>query len=281
MHLRSTISILLLACALSACMADQTAPTRLVLGATTSIEDTGLLDVIIAEFARQHPEIEISGVAVGTGQALELGRRGDADVLLSHDSAAETQLVADGSARERRSVMHNFFVIAGPDEDPADVRGNKPVEAFKAIAKNHASFVSRGDDSGTHRRELSFWHELGIDPQGESWYVEAGLGMGDALLLAGQKRAYILSDLASFLRFKSRTGLEILCDQDAKLLNPYGVTVLAGKRAQAATVFADWITGEEAQRLIGDFGSEEFGQALFIPSARGAVRHDTIPIGER
>lgn len=240
-----------------------------------------MLDVIIAEFAKRHPEIEISGVAVGTGQALELGRRGDADVLLSHDSAAETKLVAEGIARERRSVMYNFFVIAGPDEDPARVRGARAVQAFRAIAENNTSFVSRGDDSGTHRRELSLWRELSVDPRAEPWYVEAGLGMGDALLLAGQKRAYILTDRATFLRFKPRIGLEILCDRDARLLNPYGVTVLEGKRAEAAVVFADWITGEAAQQLIGEFGRAEFGQALFTPSARGAARHDTIPIGER
>jgi tungstate transport system substrate-binding protein len=271
MQLRVSISVLVFVCALSACARDAVAPTRLVLAATTSIDDTGLLEVIVAEFARQHPEIEISGVAVGTGQALELGRRGDADLLLSHDSAAETQLVVAGSARERRSVMYNFFVIVGPNDDPARVRGANAAAAFRAIAESNASFVSRGDDSGTHRRELSVWHELSIDPRGQSWYVEAGLGMGDALLLAGQRRAYILSDRATFLRFQPRVGLQILSDQDARLLNPYGVTVLEGKRAYAATVFADWITSEEAQRLIGDFGKAEFGQALFTPSARGAV----------
>jgi tungstate transport system substrate-binding protein len=280
MPLRLSI-VLLFAGALSACAKDTGPRTRLVLAATTSLEDTGLLDVIVAEFAKQHPGIEISGVAVGTGQAIELGRRGDADILLSHDSAAEMKLVAEGRARERRSVMYNYFVIAGPAEDPAGVRGARALPAFSTIAQNHASFVSRGDDSGTHRRELSLWQELSIDPRGVPWYVEAGLGMGDALLLAGQKRAYILSDRATFLRFKSRIGLEILCDEDARLLNPYGVTVLEGGRAAAATIFADWITGEEAQQLIGDFGRAEFGEVLFIPSARGAARYDTIPIGER
>lgn len=265
------IAALLLAAGLGAC-AKTNAPTRLVLAATTSIEDTGLLDSLAASFAKAHPEIELSPVAVGTGQAIHLARTGDADVVLSHDSAAEMQLVAEGRARERRSVMFNDFIIAGPAGDAARARGRDAIAALRAIHGTHALFVSRADDSGTYRKEMQLWKEAGIDPKtGGEQYIEAGLGMGDALLLAGQKRAYILTDRGTYLRFRSRVGLDVVCEGDARLLNRYGVTIVSGPRQEAAATFADWITSAETQKLIGEFGRKEFGQALFTPSARGAV----------
>lgn len=272
---------LLLVAALAACGTAQP-KVRLVLAATTSIDDTGLLDVLAAAFAKAHPEIELSPVAVGTGQAIKLARSGDADVVLSHDSAAETQLVREGLAAERRNVMFNDFVIAGPGTDPARARSHDALACLRSIEQARALFVSRADDSGTHRKEMQLWKETGIDPgtSGDR-YIEAGLGMGDALLLAGQKDAYILSDRGTYLRFRERVALEVICEQDPRLLNKYGVTVMKGKREKAAETFAKWITSAETQRLIGDFGRKEFGQGLFTPSAHGAVSHDTIPTGER
>ncbi|MGQ0561703.1 MAG: substrate-binding domain-containing protein, partial [Gemmatimonadota bacterium] len=255
--------------------------SRIVLAATTSLEDTGLLDMLAREFRQAHPEIELVPIAVGTGQAIELGRRGDADVLITHDSLSELELVRSGVARERRSLMHNDFIIAGPPQDPARAAGDDALRALRAIAAAHASFISRGDDSGTHRRELELWRQTGIDPRGSAWYIEAGLGQGDALLLAGQKRAYILSDRATYTRFAPRLDLAILTEGDARLINRYAVTVLAGERAQAAEVFANWVTSTDVQERIGKFGRAEYGESFFQPAAHGAVRHDTIPTGER
>ena len=248
--------------------------TRLVLAATTSIEDTGLLDVLARAFAKAHPEIELSPIAVGTGQAIQLARNGDADVVLSHDSAGETALVTEGIAKDRESVMYNDFVIAGPPADPAGARGSDAVAGLRAIAQKRATFISRADDSGTNREEKKLWKLAAIDPHQSAgdWYVEAGLGMGDALLMAGQKQAYILTDRGTYMRFQRRLGLNVVCEGDARLLNRYGVTVMKGKRIAAAQTFADWITSSDTQRLIGDFGRKEFGQPLFTPSARGAQR---------
>jgi tungstate transport system substrate-binding protein len=257
------------------------ADRRLVVAATTSLEDTGLLDALAAEFRKTHPEIDLVPISVGTGQAIELGRRGDADVLITHDSVAETKLVADGVAKTRQSLMYNDFIIAGPADDPAGVRGRDATAALRAIAQAGAAFTSRGDDSGTHRREMKLWGEAGIVPTGNGWYIEAGLGQGDALVLASQKRAYLLSDRATYLRFKPRLNLEILGGPDARLINNYAVTVLNGERERLGLLFADWLVSREVQALIGEFGRAEFGQSLFNPSAHGAVLHDTIPTGER
>ena len=254
--------------------------TRLVLAATTSLEDTGLLDTLAAEFASAHPNIRLTPIAVGTGQAIQLARRGDADVMITHDSVAEMALVADGVAKERRSLMYNDFLIAGPADDPAHARGTDVVASLRTIAAAGSPFVSRGDDSGTHRKELALWRAARLAPRG-SWYIEAGLGQGDALILASQKRAYILTDRATYLRFRPRLALDVLSAGDARLLNTYGVVVLNGKHEEAARTFATWVTSQEVQRRIGEFGKAAFGESLFIPSDHGAVLHDTIPTGER
>lgn len=264
---------------LGAC-ADSSGETRLVLAATTSLEDTGLLDTLAIEFANAHPDIRLMPITVGTGQALQLARRGEADVVITHDSLAETRLVQDGLASARMSLMHNDFVILGPAADPAAATGNDPVASLRAIASAATPFISRGDDSGTHRKELALWRAAQIQPEGP-WYVEAGLGQGDALILAGQKRAYVLSDRATYLRFKNRIDLAIITEGDSALVNSYGIVVMKGNRSKAADTFADWIMSEETLRLIGSFGRTEFGESLFIPSDHGAVLHDTIPTGER
>lgn len=255
---------------LAACSSPSREETRLVLAATTSLEDTGLLDTLAVEFARAHPEIILAPISVGTGQAIQLGRRGDADVLIVHDSVSEVALIEEGVAVERRSLMHNDFVIAGPASDPAGARGNDAPAALRAIAVRQALFVSRGDDSGTHRKELALWKEAQLQPNGD-WYVEAGLGQGDALILASQKQAYLLSDRATFLRFRERLDLEVLTEGDERLINRYGVVVMKGENSSAAKTFADWITSTEVQRMIGNFGRETFGRSLFEPSDHGAV----------
>lgn len=254
--------------------------TRLVLAATTSIEDTGLLDELATAFADAFPDIVLAPVSVGTGQAIQLARNGDADVVIAHDSAAEMKLVADGLAAARLPLMYNDFVIAGPAADPARARGRDVTAALSRIAAAEAAFVSRGDDSGTHRKEQQLWRRAGIEPAG-AWYVEAGLGQGDALLLAGQKQAYILTDRATYLRFAPRIQLAVLIEGDVELRNNYGVTVMRGPNEAAARTFAEWLTSAAVQQRIGTFGKAEFGQALFHPSAHGAAPHDTIPTGER
>lgn len=252
-----------------------------MLAATTSLDDTGLLDVLAAEFERAHPDIDLAPVAVGTGQAIQLGRRHDADVLVSHDSAGEMQLVREGAAKERRNVMYNDFIIAGPHNDPAKIRGANALAAFRLIAARKAMFISRGDDSGTHRRELAIWRDAAITPTRNPNYIEAAVGMGDALLMAGQKQAYILTDRGTFMRYQERVELAILVENDPPLFNRYAVTILNGRHAREAEVFADWLTSARVQRLIGEFGKDELGRALFVPSANGAAPHDTIPTGER
>ena len=259
---------------------DPSEHTRIVLAATTSLEDTGLLDTLAIEFAKAHPDIALSPIAVGTGQAIQLSRRGDADVMITHDSAAEVALVADGSGAERRTLMYNDFLIAGPPTDPARARGTDVLAALRAIQSSAAPFVSRGDDSGTHRKELALWRDAQIQPRGD-WYIEAGLGQGDALMLASQKGAYMLTDRATYVRFKARLNLDVISAGDARMRNVYGVVVMNGKNAEAAMLFADWITSANVQRLIGEFGNAATGESLFVPSGHGAVLHDTIPTGER
>jgi tungstate transport system substrate-binding protein len=193
------------------------------------------------------------------------------------------RLVDSGLALQRYGVMHNNFIIVGPASDPARARSDTVANALRAIADTRAPFISRGDDSGTHRREMQLWKASGIDPLAGSgqWYFEAGVGMGDALLIAAQKDGYILTDRGTYLRFQPRLDLVIICEGDPPLINNYGVTVMKGERSEAAARFADWIIGVEGQQLIGKFGRAEFGHSLFTPSAHGAALHDTIPTGER
>lgn len=266
---RSIITALLVA----GCTAgDGSREETLVLASTTSTEDSGLFDVLIPAFEAAHPGIRVHVVAVGTGQALELGRRGDADVLLVHSPAAESAFVAAGHGTERREVMYNDFVIVGPASDPAGVRGlTDAVEALGRIARVGARFVSRGDDSGTHKKERELWTTLGIEPEG-AWYLDAGQGMGEVLGMASEMRAYTLTDRSTFLFMKDRLELEIVVEGDPRIYNHYGVIPVRGaKRSDAAHAFAHWITAREGQAVISDYGVERFGRPLFIPSAPRAT----------
>lgn len=240
----------------------------LILATTTSTQDSGLLDELLPAFT-EATGWAVKPVAVGSGQAIEMGRRGEADVLLVHSPAAEEEYVAEGTAGRRLLVMHNDFVLLGPEDDPAGVRGLPVDEAMRRIAETQAVFVSRGDESGTHSRELSLWEEAGVTP-GAPWYQETGQGMGATLRVAAEKGGYTLADRGTYLT--QSAGLAVLVEGDPGLLNVYHVievTERAGERVQpeGAAAFADWITGQDAQRRIGEFGWETYGQPLFVPDA--------------
>lgn len=242
----------------------------LILATTTSTQDSGLLDELLPAFTRD-TGWQVKTLAVGSGQAIELGRRGEADVLLVHSPAAEEAFVAEGAAGARRLVMHNDFVLVGPADDPARVRGLDGVEAVKKVAAEQALFVSRGDDSGTNAREKDLWKKAGIAPEG-SWYQATGQGMGATLRVASEKAGYTLSDRATYLAQRGTLTLDVLSEGDPGLLNVYHViemTTKAGERVQpeGARAFADWIVSPPAQQQISGFGQAEFGQPLFVPDA--------------
>lgn len=245
-------------------LASCTAPReRVILATTTSVEDSGLLDSLAASFNKTHPRYVLAPVAAGTGMVLEIGRRKDADVLVTHDSAGEMGFVAQGHGHSRRHVMQNDFIIVGPANDPAGIGGGNALAALRRLAERRFLFVSRADDSGTHRRERRLWREAGVEPGGD-WYIEAGVGMGDALLLAGQKRAYILTDRATYMKFKPRVNLAVMVDGDPPLLNKYAVIVVAGARNETGgRAFADWLAGAPGRAVIRQFGTSQFGQPLF------------------
>jgi tungstate transport system substrate-binding protein len=234
---------------------------------TTSLQDSGLLDVLVPLFEKQSG-IKAKVVATGSGQALELGRRGDADVLLAHSPAAEKQFVDEGYGVDRKQIMWNDFVIVGPEDDPAGVRKLKAVtEAFAKIAEAKARFVSRGDESGTHVKEKAIWSQAGVQPQGD-WYIRAGAGMAAALRIAGEKQAYCLTDRSTFLSQRDRLRLAILNEGDPLLRNVYSVILINPEKHphvkhEAAKKFADFFASPEAKRIIAEFGKDKFGQPLF------------------
>lgn len=261
------IAALLIAAASFACGdADE-----LILATTTSTQDSGLLDVLVPMFEDEHG-YSVKTIAVGSGQALRLGREGEADVLLSHSPDAEEEFVAGGYSESRAPVMYNDFVIVGPASDPAGVAGaGSAGEAFQRIAGAEAIFVSRGDGSGTHVKELALWSAAGIEPSG-SWYQEAGLGMGAVLTVTNDRRGYTLSDRGTFLAQRGNFDLEILFEGDEALFNQYHVIVVnpdlhSAINVEGARAFAEFIRSADAQAIISTFGVEEFGQPLFVPNA--------------
>jgi tungstate transport system substrate-binding protein len=244
---------------------------ELILATTTSTRDSGLLEQWIPMFEKEYP-YSVKVIAVGSGQAMEMGRNGECDVMLVHSPAAEEEMVARGYAVDRRAVMHNDFVVLGPAEDPAGIRGKTSAgEAFAAVAASGSKFVSRGDDSGTHIKELCIWGEAGIEPRGE-WYVESGEGMGNTLRIASEEKAYTLSDRGTYLSMKGRLDLEILVEGDTALFNNYHVMMVNPERypdvnVEGARAFADFVTGRRAQELLETFGVDEYGEPLFFPDA--------------
>lgn len=244
----------------------------LILATTTSTQDSGLLDYLLPMYTDE-TGVKVSVIAVGSGQALQMGKDGDADVLLVHSPAAEKTFMTDGDGVRREDVMYNDFVIVGPDSDPAKIAGMKTaVEAFTAIANTKSFFVSRGDDSGTHNKEKAVWKAAAIEPAGD-WYISAGQGMGAVLTMSAEKLAYTLSDRATFLaQTQNGLKLKILVEGDKLLLNPYGViAVNPAKNAKIqndlANQFIDWLISVPVQQKILDFKKAELGQSLFIPSS--------------
>jgi tungstate transport system substrate-binding protein len=250
-----------------------------ILSTTTSTQDSGLLDVLVPMFEKQ-TGYSVKTISVGTGQALALAARGEADVTLAHAPTLEKRYVADGKMRNRRLVMYNDFLIIGPSEDPARIKGlARATEALARIAGTRSRFVSRGDKSGTHNLELALWKEAGIPPQG-SWYIESGQGMGQTLGIANERGAYTITDRATFLAFQKRVTLPILVEKDRPLLNIYSVMEVSpanGPRVNAAggKAFADFMVSPQVQGVIETFGVDRYGQPLFVPIA-GAKSEDEV-----
>lgn len=248
---------------------DAVPQTRIVLASTTSTQDSGLFEVLIPAFEEAYPEYRVEVVAKGTGEALALGESKDADVVLVHAKAKEEEFVARGLGVERIDVMYNDFIIVGPEADPAAVGSAAgATDAFIAIAAAEQPFISRGDESGTHTKELAIWKATGTEPAGE-WYLSVGQGMSSVLKMAHELYGYTLTDRATFLAIRQAIpDLEVLLEGDAALFNQYGVIAVANApNAEGATAFVDWITSDEGQAVIGDFGVEEYGQPLFVPNA--------------
>jgi tungstate transport system substrate-binding protein len=251
--------------------AAQPAIKDLILATTTSTQDSGLLDVLVPMFEQQTGYV-VKTVAVGTGAALQMGQEGNADVLLVHAPASEKPLVEQGYVNDRRLVMHNDFIIVGPANDPAGIKGTKTAaEAFKKISDAGAAFISRGDDSGTNKMELTLWKSASVTPQGD-WYSQSGQGMGATLKITSEKQAYTLTDRATYLANKDVLDLDILVEGDPALLNVYHVMVVNPAKFPkvnnaGAVAFADFITSPATQDVIGKFGVDKFGQPLFFPDA--------------
>jgi len=242
--------------------------TQLIIASTTSTQDSGLFDVLLPAFEEANPEYAVEVVAVGTGEALEMGKNKDADVLLVHAKTDEEKFVADGYGTERRDVMYNDFVLVGPEADPAGVKAAADMNAaMKGIFDKKALFVSRGDDSGTHKKELKLWTSAELKPEGD-WYLVSGQGMGDTLKIASEKQAYTLADRATYLSMKDTLDITIVREGDSGLLNQYGVIpVVDAQNLDGANAFMEWITSAPGQQVIKDYGVEKYGQALFVPNA--------------
>ncbi len=246
---------------------------NIILATTTSTQDSGLLDVLVPMFEEQTGYV-VQTVAVGTGEALKMGEEGNADVLLVHAPASEVTLMDAGFGKDRMLVMHNDYIIVGPAADPAAIKGLGPKDAFLAIYNAGANFVSRGDDSGTHKKEVSFWTKAEKAPRTEKpeWFIETGQGMGASLTVASEKGAYILTDRATYLANTGNLELEILLEGNNAFLNVYHVITVNPEKWPAvnydgAMAFAKFITDPVTQAVIAEFGVEKFGQPLFIPDA--------------
>jgi tungstate transport system substrate-binding protein len=242
-----------------------------ILSTTTSTQDSGLLDVLVPLFEKK-TGLTVKTISVGTGQALALAARGEADVTLAHAASLEKKYVAEGKMTNRRLVMYNDFVIIGPPDDPAKIKGlPKALDALKRIADSQSRFVSRGDKSGTNVLELTLWKQAGVEPKG-AWYIESGQGMGQTLGIANDRRAYTLTDRATYLAFAKRVDLPILVEKDRPLLNIYSVMEVNpanGPRVNVAggKAFAEFVLAPETQEVIRTFGMDKYGQALFVPVA--------------
>ncbi|GFO63757.1 substrate-binding domain-containing protein [Geomonas paludis] len=247
---------------------------NLILATTTSTQDSGLLDVLIPIFEKQTGYF-VKTISVGSGQAMKMGEKGEADVLLVHSPDAEKKFMADGFGVNRKLVMHNDFIVLGPANDPAKIRGAKTAaDAIKAIAKANALWLSRGDNSGTHAKEKGLFKAAGINPEGQKWFQQTGLGMGETLNVAAEKKGYLLADRGTYLALnkKAHLGLEIMVQGEPKLLNIYHVIEVNPAKwpkvnNPGARAFADFMVSRKTQDIIATFGKKEFGSPLFFPDA--------------
>lgn len=248
------------------------APKSVILATTTSTQDSGLLEVLTPIFEKQ-TGFFLKTIAVGSGQAMAMGAKGEADVLLVHSPAAEKKFMEEGNGVSRRLVMHNDFVIVGPASDPAGIKGMKSAkDACGKIASTGSLFLSRGDNSGTHSKEKDLWKASGINAEGQKWYQQTGLGMGQTLNVAAEKKGYTLTDRGTYLALKKNLGLPILVEGDSKLLNIYHVIEVNPNKfhklnAEGGKAFADFMVSDKIQKIIGTFGVDKFGSPLFFPDA--------------
>ncbi len=267
-----SLGIVFLLLLITGIFAVQAQEKTIILATTTSTQDSGLLDVLIPIFEKKTGYF-VKTIAVGSGQAMAMGQKGEADVLLVHSPAAEKKFIAEGYGINRRLVMHNDYIIVGPPDDPAKIKGLKLAsEAFKKIALAKALFLSRADKSGTHSKEMDIWKVSGVKPEGEKWYQQTGLGMGQTLSVTGEKKGYTLADRGTYLALKKNLGLDILVEGDAILLNIYHVIEVNPSKwpkvnASGARAFADFMVSKETQGIIKTFGVEKFGSPLFFPDA--------------
>ncbi len=244
---------------------------KLIVATTTSTMDSGLLDFLVPIFEKEN-DCRVQIIAVGTGAAIRLGRDGNADLMLVHDPAAEQQAVKDGFAVDRQYLMYNDFVIVGPADDPAGIKGTAvAADALKKIQAAQSVFVSRADQSGTHKKEQTLWAAAGIAPKG-AWYLEAGTGMAAVLRIANEKKAYCLADRGTYLAHQKEVELPILVEGDNSLFNPYHVMLVSPAKYpfvnySLAKKFSDFLLSDRGQKLIAGFGVEKYGQPLFYPTA--------------
>lgn len=242
---------------------------EMILATTTSTQDSGLLDVLIPIFEEKH-NVKVKTIAVGTGQALAMGEQGEADALLTHAPAAEMKLVESEDVVNRKRVMYNDFIIVGPEADPAGINGTDVKTAFEKIFETGTTFVSRGDDSGTHKMELNLWAAAELDPAGKSWYLETGQGMGNTLQLSAEKEGYVLTDRATYLAHaKNFEHMVVIVEGDSVLLNIYHVMQVNDEKhelvnGEVGNLFVEFMVSDEAQQIIKEFGIEQYGQPLFF-----------------
>jgi tungstate transport system substrate-binding protein len=266
------VMIFLLLCGSLPGYAAPAAQKNIIMATTTSTQDSGLLDVLLPIFEKKTGYF-VKTIAVGSGQAMAMGHKGEADVLLVHSPDAEKKFMADQDGINRRLVMHNDFIIVGPGNDTAKIKGLKSsAEAFRKIAQSGSRFISRGDNSGTHSKERTLWKIAVVEPEKQQWYQQTGLGMGQTLNVASEKQAYTLADRGTYLALKKRLGLDILVEGDKNLLNIYHVIEVNPAKwpkvnAQGARAFADFMVSKEAQKVIKTFGVEKFGSPLFFSDA--------------
>ena len=271
--LTASLALTLTACSQAATPATPKAATSdVILASTTSTQDSGLFDVLIPAFEKDNPTFKMKVVAVGSGAALTMGEKKDADVLLVHSPAAELKFVTAGSGTDRKPVMYNDFLLVGPTSDPAKVKDTtSAVAAFAKIAKAKAIFVTRADNSGTYTKELSIWASGTVQPTStvDPWYLSTGAAMGVSIGIANEKLGYILVDRATWLTNKDKNpGLTAMVEGVKKLFNPYHVILIPGARNLAgAKAFEDWIISPAGQKVIGEFGVDKYGQQIFVPNA--------------